>query len=71
MKLLKCFAISIMGAAAGLMLYCGSFYLKSYRENQQEQSKYRQIQEECTERTKNIGKDTERKTQKKTVRRKK
>lgn len=49
MKLLKCFAISLMGTAAGMLLYCGSFYVKAGRENLEEQSRYERMEEECTE----------------------
>ena len=44
---LKGFALSILGAAGGLLLYCGSFYAKSYMENLQEQKKYEVIKDTC------------------------
>lgn len=47
MKHLKSLALCIMGAAGGLLLYCGSFYIKSYMENRQEQKKYETIEADC------------------------
>lgn len=40
-------AVSFIGAGAGLMLYCGSFYLKSCQENRQMRNKYEYIRESC------------------------
>ncbi|MDO4339889.1 MAG: class B sortase [Eubacteriales bacterium] len=47
MKKIRSFALGILGAAAGLLLYCGSFYVRSYLENQQTQQAYEQIREAC------------------------
>ena len=43
----KGLAVSFIGAGAGLMLYCGSFYLKSWQENRQMRNRYESIRETC------------------------
>lgn len=47
MKRIRSFAVGILGAAAGLLFYCGSFYVRSYLENRQTQQAYEQIREAC------------------------
>lgn len=48
-RLLRGLALSFIGAGAGLLLYCGSFYWKSYLENRQVQEQYAKIREACVE----------------------
>lgn len=45
MKKTRSLAIGILTAAAGLLFYCGSFYVKSYLENQQAAARYGAIRE--------------------------
>lgn len=45
MKKMRSLAIGILTAAAGLLFYCGSFYVKSYLENQQAAARYGAIRE--------------------------
>lgn len=45
MKKTRSLAIGILTAAAGLLFYCGSFYVKSYLENQQAAVRYGAIRE--------------------------
>lgn len=45
MKKTRSLAIGILTAAAGLLFYCGSFYVKSYLENQQAAARYGVIRE--------------------------
>lgn len=45
MKKTRSLAIGILTAAAGLLFYCGSFYVKSYLENQQVAARYGAIRE--------------------------
>lgn len=48
-KTIRCLALSFIGAGAGLLLYCGSFYVKSYLENIQAQKQYESIRRACVE----------------------
>ena len=41
MKILKNLGRSMICVAAGLLLYCGSFYIKSYEQNMAKQLKIR------------------------------
>lgn len=40
-------ALSVIGAAAALLLYCGSFFAKSYLENMQARKAYESLREAC------------------------
>lgn len=40
-------ALSMIGAAAGLLLYCGSFFAKSYLENMQARQAYESLRAAC------------------------
>ena len=40
-------ALSVIGAAAALLLYCGSFFAKSYLENMQARKAYESLLEAC------------------------
>ena len=48
MKWLRSIGLAMTGAAAGLLFYSGSFFVKSYLENQQARDKYEEIQETYT-----------------------
>lgn len=55
MKILRSLALGMIGAAAGLLFYSGSFFLKSHLENERAREKYEDLQDEYTslkERTK-------------------
>ena len=43
MRKLKTFAISMIIAAIGLLVYCGGFYIKSYEQNLQARQSYEEI----------------------------
>lgn len=43
MRKLKTFAISMIIAAIGLLVYCGGFYIKSYEQNLQARQSYKEI----------------------------
>ncbi len=43
MKKLKTFAIGMILAAAGLLFYCGSFYIKSYRQNETAKENWKKV----------------------------
>ena len=45
MKRLKAFAVGMILAAAGLMFYCGSFYITSYRQNKEAEENWKQIEQ--------------------------
>lgn len=47
MRLAKTFAMSLIGASAGLLLYCGSFYIKSWMENRQVENAYELLRDAC------------------------
>lgn len=47
MRLAKTFAMSLIGASAGLLLYCGSFYIRSWIENRQVENAYEMLRDEC------------------------
>lgn len=51
----KCLAISFIGAGTGLMVYCGSFYMKSYEENRRTREQYEAIREACMNVEENDG----------------
>ncbi|MDO4276278.1 MAG: class B sortase [Eubacteriales bacterium] len=41
-------AVCMIGAACGLLFYCGSFYARSFLENRAAQQKYDNLRKECT-----------------------
>ena len=45
MKRLKAFAVGMILAAAGLMFYCGSFYITSHRQNKEAEKNWKQIEQ--------------------------
>ena len=45
MKRLKAFAVGMILAAAGLMFYCGSFYITSHRQNKEAEENWKQIEQ--------------------------
>lgn len=47
MGLAKKFAMSLIGASAGLLLYCGSFYIRSWLENRQTENAYGMLRAVC------------------------
>ena len=58
MRKLKTFAISMIIAAIGLLVYCGGFYIKSYEQNLQARQSYEEIARMAgyQDRTKNLFK---------------
>lgn len=61
MKKLRVFALSVILAAAGLLGYCGSFYIKSWEENRQAKEEYRILLETCTDNTETANQKAEEK----------
>ena len=45
MKILKNLARSMICVAAGLLLYCGSFYIKSYEQNKTAREKNQYVEQ--------------------------
>ena len=43
MKKLKTFAVSVIAASLGLLIYCGGFYIKSYEQNLAAKQGYEEI----------------------------
>lgn len=43
MKKLKIFAVSVIAASLGLLIYCGGFYIKSYEQNLEARQGYEEI----------------------------
>ena len=43
MKTLKTFAVSVIAASLGLLIYCGGFYIKSYEQNLAAKQGYEEI----------------------------
>lgn len=43
----KTLAVSMIGAAVGLLFFCGSFYVKAFRENREARTGYESLREEC------------------------
>lgn len=56
-------ALGMIGAGCGLILYCGSFYMKSYQENRQEEQTYARLRDACLDEKPEMELENTKKTQ--------
>ena len=62
MKKLRTFAVSMIVAALGLLIYCGDFFIRSYKQNLAAKQGYEEIADIAVTAEKENKKDLNRKT---------